>query len=282
MNHKTNQRSSLEKLRNKKRSRDELVVPWLQMPGEPDDSFSAFTEYRKIPPEDRSISELLKRPALLLMSQQYKSSWFYKKANTWAWVSRAEAFDNWSRYNHLTKQFGKYMQRLDAQAAVGEDLIKKAQKYLLGDDDIDVENMWMQMEPRDLISALKLGTQIERDAYKLQRESLVANESFIELDELSQAFKPGSVQEQMFEAVMRDDWDGLMAIMEKVVQSNRSPEDRAMPTKGNELTEGEREKVQLMAKRLLRGVLSAPDELLAELAQSTNGTNGTNGISMPN
>jgi len=264
---KTNTAKAIRNLLGKKKSRETLILPWLQMAGEPDESFQAFTEYRMMPHEDRTISGLLKRPKMSILAGKYKVSWFYQKANDWAWSSRAEAYDHWWRYNNLTKQYGKFLDTLDYQADIGRQLTQRAARFLIGDDEVDTQPMWLGMQPRDLINAMRLGTTLERESMKLQREAMIANEQFKDLDELAQIFKPGSIQEQMFEAVMRDDWEALETMMTKVVNANRTTRERGMPTKDEPLTEQEREKLRVMSQKLLKGALSAPDELIAELAR---------------
>lgn len=248
-----------------------MGMAWLQMSGEPDDSFRAFNFYRLMPEEDRNIVALSKLEGVMLCPDLHSKTirWFYDQSHRWSWASRVDAYDSWSQYSSLTKQYKTLLERLQEQANTGRELYERAKIFLLGGEfdgmKVDPTNMWAAMLPKDRLNALRLGSQLERESMTLSYEAMAIEREFREMDELSKIFKPGSIQEQLFEAVMRDDFVTLELLVKKI-REDAVGHAQTLPDKQQPLDEAGRARVLSVYNKILKGMLTMPDQLIDDLA----------------
>ena len=129
-----------------------LTTPWERQPGEPDKAFRAFTIFRDLPPEDRSLRRVAER-----LGQKSISS---SLAQRWYWRERVALWDE-----EQDKRRREALLRESEDAAVyhakiarrAAQLVEKKIGYLEEDD-----GAVKGMSVRDMVSLMESAVKLER------------------------------------------------------------------------------------------------------------------------
>jgi hypothetical protein len=148
--------------------------PWEQHPEESSKAFAAFAAYRNLPANTRSIDAAWRRvrsteldPKDPEQLEEMKALPTTRAPKTWrdwsarySWVSRVAAWDTELDRHARGQLVRDHKAMLDKHRALGAGLIAKAAEAL--------KNMAAaELEPRDVIGAIRVGVQVERTAFEL-------------------------------------------------------------------------------------------------------------------
>lgn len=132
--------------------------PWNMLPGESGHAYSAFTAYRDMPPDERSIRKLAED---LGRGDTKLFEWSRK----FGWPARAKAWDQ-----HVDRARQRATLRVVSAAAekharMGNALADRAFTYLVAQLDVDVEGKPTHTAPLStLVRALEVGVDLHRSA----------------------------------------------------------------------------------------------------------------------
>ena len=222
---------------------------WDRLPEETDYSYYAFTKYRDMRIIERSVAavqRLLQKEKGYISHSPKPMKHVHQWAKRFLWKDRAAAYDRYKSAAAHAEVVVDLANEYKSQHMVGTFLQSSVMRVLEEKSD----TWWHNMRPDELTRMLKLGLDISENAKDRMIDLSVA---ILDSEIETNVFEPGSIQEQIADAIQRGDWQSAQRMIEKAAAAERL-RISSMPTNATPLSAQSKEKVRSFTQLLTQKV----------------------------